>query len=227
MGGSIGVGTGGGEAILKSAGGSISVQQVGGRLIATTYGGSVEVGTARQVATIESMGGAIRVRQTGGDLHAVTAGGTIEAGEVGGAATLRTAGGSIRLASAKGAVQAETAGGSITMLKMQKGVRAATAAGGITAELLGRDLSDSALETTAGDITVYLASNVACSVRAAIEMASGHKIKSDFPELKITTEGSGFGARHWDAQGMLNGGGPMLRLRTSAGDIEILRAAAH
>jgi hypothetical protein len=226
MGGSIDLGSSGSDAVLKSAGGSIHAETVVGKLIATTYGGSMAVGTVKQMASLETMGGSISIRSTGGDLRATTAGGNVDAGEVGGAAYLKTAGGNIRLTSARGAVDAATAGGGISLYKLERGARAETAAGGITAEFLGRAMTDSVLETTAGDIVVFLKPQIACSVRAAIEMASGHKIRSDFPELKISTEGAEYGPREWFAQGMLNGGGPLLKLRTSIGDIEIRKASA-
>ena len=72
---------------------------------------------------------------------------------------------------------------------------------------------------------MYLASNLACTVRAAIDTASGHRIRSDFSELKISSEGGEYGPKQWFAQGTLNGGGPLLKLRTSIGDIEIRRAS--
>ena len=227
MGGDISVNNAGADGLLKTAGGSISVNNIGGRLTANTYGGSLDIGTVKQAATLQTAGGSIHVRQVGGDLHASTAGGNVDAGEVAGAVSLKTAGGSIRLASARGPVEAATAGGGISLLKLQRGARAETAAGGITAEFIGsRDsFTDSFLESAAGDITVYIASNLACSVRAAIEMASGHKISSDFSELKVTSEGGDYGPKQWYAQGTLNGGGPVLKLRTSIGDIDIRRAA--
>lgn len=225
MGGSINVGNASNEVTVKSAGGSINVGNVGGRLAATTYGGSMEIGNVQQTAVLETMGGSVRVQHTGSDLRASTAGGNIDAGEIGGAAVLKTAGGNIRLGSARGPVDAQTAGGGISLWKVGRGVHAATAGGAITAELLGSSLTDSQLETAAGDITVYLASNLACTVNAAIDLASGHRIRSDFSEVKITSEGGEYGPKQWFARGALNGGGPTLKLRTSIGDIEIRRAS--
>ncbi len=227
-GGDISLGNGGGDAILKSAGGQVRVESVSGRLLATTYGGGVQVGTANQAATLESMGGSIRIRKVGGDLRATTAGGDVEAGEVGGMAYLKTAGGNIRLASARGLVDAATAGGSVSLWKLERGARAQTAAGAITAEFLGNAFSDSVLRTTAGDIKVFLAPRITCSVKASIEMASGHRINAaEFPEVKIITQSAPFGPGQVDAQGMLNGGGPQLKLVTSIGDIDIKKVAGH
>jgi len=225
LGGSIQLGNGSADAILKTAGGGITVESISGPLTATTYGGSMSLGTAGQSATLESMGGSIKVRQTAGDLRASTAGGNIEAGEIGGTAVLKTAGGSIRLGSAKGLVRASTAGGGITLFRLEKGVMAETAAGGITVGFTGsKGITESSLQTSAGDITLYLPASIACSVKAAIDMASGHRIRSDFPEVKVVTEGESYGPREVYAQGSLNGGGPTIKVRTGIGDIEILKA---
>ncbi|HZU23548.1 MAG TPA: DUF4097 family beta strand repeat-containing protein [Terriglobales bacterium] len=229
MGGDIMVDTATADLRLHTNGGRIRVNSASSRLTADTLGGDLFVGSARGPVTLETNGGSIHVSRTESDLKAETAGGNIEAGDVGGSAVLETAGGTIRLNSARGAVHAETASGAIHLGRVQGGVRAETANGGITAEFAGSRLVDSTLETAVGDITVYIPSNLACSVRAAVEMASGHSIRSDFPEVKVTSppRDEEYGPREQSASGPINGGGPLLRLRTSMGDIQILRVAAH
>ena len=146
-------------------------------------------------------------------------------GDVAGLAKLSTAGGSIRLGSSGGRVDADTAGGSIKLLQVKGGAKAQTAGGSIFVEFVGPKsaFTDSRFETTAGDIVVVLPSNLGVNIRAAIEMAHGHKIRSDFSELKITSEGEGDypGAPKtvW-AEGMINGGGPFLKASTTIGNIE-------
>jgi hypothetical protein len=55
-------------------------------------------------------------------------------------------------------------------------------------------------------------------------MANGHKIYApDFPELQVTIDGDGYGPRTIFGNGRLNGGGPMLKLATSNGNIVIKR----
>jgi hypothetical protein len=232
MGGDIMVDTASGDLRLHTNGGRIRVNSASSRLTADTLGGDLFVGTARGPVSLETNGGSIHISRTESDLKAETAGGNIEAGDVGGSAILETAGGTIRLNSARGTVHAETASGAIHLGRVQGGIRAETANGGITAEFVGAKLSDSTLETAVGDITVYIPSNLACSVRAAVEMASGHSIRSDFPEVKVTTpqrrdSDEDYGPREQSASGTINGGGPLLRLRTNMGDIQILRASAH
>ena len=57
------------------------------------------------------------------------------------------------------------------------------------------------------------------SVRANVDMGNGHRITSDFPDLHISSEGDQWGPKTLTAEGKLNGGGPVLKVRTSTGDI--------
>jgi hypothetical protein len=89
----------------------------------------------------------------------------------------------------------------------------------------GAARSDSMLETSAGDITVYIAPDVALSVRASVDLGNGHHITSDFPDIHIASEGDKWGPRTLNAEGNLNGGGPVLKVRTTTGDICFRRAS--
>jgi len=175
-----------------------------------------------QGAVLETGGGSIEVQRCSGALKVTTGGGSIELGEIAGPAVIETGGGSIRLSSATGAVKAETGGGSIT-LNGVPAARAETGAGGIVAKFVsGTDRTDSVLETSAGDITVYLAPTLNITIRASIELANGHRIRSDFSEIRVTTEGGEWGPGTATAEGNLNGGGPTLKVRTTTGDITFL-----
>ena len=88
----------------------------------------------------------------------------------------------------------------------------------------GGERNDSVLQTSAGDITVYIASDVAINVRASVDMGNGHQITSDFQDIHVTSEG-GQWAKTLMAEGSLNGGGPLLKVHTSTGDICIKKAS--
>jgi DUF4097 and DUF4098 domain-containing protein YvlB len=158
----------------------------------------------------------------------MTGGGSVDLGEIGGAAQIETGAGSIRLASAKGRVQAETGGGSI-QLDGAASVQAETSAGGIVVKLLSSDSAggrnNSTLETSAGDITVYLANDLAISIRAEIEIANGHTIRSDFTDIHVSSEGGPYGPKTVTAEGQLNGGGPVLKVRTNSGNVNFRRVS--
>ena len=223
-GGSIEVGTIGGEIGLRTGGGTIEVHQANGKVIAETGGGSVEIQSATQGASIETGGGSIELRKCNGKAKVSTGGGSIDLGNIDGPVDIDTGGGSIHLTSAKGHVRAQTGGGGIELYGVPS-ANAETGAGGIVVKLVntGAERHDSVLETAAGDITVYIASDVAISVRASVEMGNGHRITSDFPDINITSEGGQWGPKTLSANGSLNGGGPLLKVRTSTGDICIKR----
>jgi hypothetical protein len=219
-GGSIDVGTINGDLSLHTGGGSIEVHHANGKLTAETGGGSIEIMSAAQGASIETGGGGIEVKQCYGKIKVSTGGGSVDLGDIGGAADIETGGGSIHLASAKGHVDAHTGGGGIELFGVPS-ARAETGAGGITVKLVktGAEPASSTLETSAGDITVYIAPDVAISVRASVDLGSGHHITSDFPDIHISSEGDNWGPRSLRAEGQLNGGGPLLKVRTTTGDI--------
>jgi DUF4097 and DUF4098 domain-containing protein YvlB len=221
-GGSIDVGTVGGDLSVRTGGGGIKVASAKGKINAETGGGSVVVVSGMQGAVLQTGGGSIEVQHCSGPLKVITGGGSIELGEIGGPAEIETGGGSIRLSSATGAVRAESGGGSIT-LNGVTAARAETGAGGIVAKFVsGGDRTDSVLETSAGDITVYLAPSLNITIRASIDLANGHRIRSDFSEIRVTTEGGEWGPGTATAEGNLNGGGPTLKVRTTTGDITFL-----
>jgi hypothetical protein len=81
------------------------------------------------------------------------------------------------------------------------------------------------LETSVGDITVYLPTSLNITVRAAIEVANGHNIRSEFAELRVSSEGGDYGPKTVSAEGNLNGGGPVLKVRTTTGNINFRRVS--
>ncbi len=222
-GGSIEVGHIEGDVTLQTGGGNIKIASAKGEIKAESGGGSVVVLSGLQGAVLETGGGSIQVDKCIGAVKATTGGGSIVLGDIGGEALLETGAGSIRLASAKGRVHAQTGGGSI-QLDGASSVQAETAAGGIVVKLVSATgvSNNSTLETSAGDITVYLADNLPISINAEIEVANGHTIRSDFSDIRISSEGGPW-EKTVKAQGQLNGGGPVLKVRTNSGNVSFRR----
>jgi DUF4097 and DUF4098 domain-containing protein YvlB len=231
-GGTIEIGSVEGSVSLQTGGGNIKIASAKGAIKAESGGGNVVVLSGLQGAVLETGGGSIRVNKCGGPVKATTGGGSVDLGEIGAAAEIETGAGSIHLASAKGRVHAETGGGSI-QLDGATSVQAETSAGGISVKLLSSSgvggntggRNNSSLETSAGDITVYLADDLAISVRAEIEMANGHTIRSDFSDIHVSSEGGPWGPKTVTAEGQLNGGGPVLKIRTNSGNVRLLRVS--
>jgi DUF4097 and DUF4098 domain-containing protein YvlB len=224
-GGSIEVGTVGGDLGLHTGGGGIVIRQTSGKIVAETGGGTVEIQSGGQGASIETGGGSIGIRHCNGKVKVSTGGGSIDLGDIGGPVDVDTGGGGIHISSAKGHVHAETGGGGIELLGVPSAT-AETGAGGITVKLVntGGERHDSSLETSAGDITVYIAADVGVDVRASVDLANGHHINSDFSDIRVHSEGD-WTTKTITAEGRLNGGGPVLKVRTTTGDINFRRAS--
>lgn len=179
---------------LHSSGGSIAVAVVEGDVDAHTSGGSMTARDVRGNVRLDTSGGSIKAEKITGDLVAKSSGGSIHAATIGGEATIKTSGGSIEIFDVAGAVDAHTSGGP---------VRAGFAAG---------NGSGGSLSTSGGGITVTVDPAVSLEVDAH---SSGGGVRVDLP---ITAQGS------WQkntVRGELNGGGSLLKLRSSGGPIRV------
>ena len=205
-GGNIEVGKVGSDVAAETGGGNIHLVSASGHVRATSGGGNLDIGWAKMM-TLQTGGGSISVTKCDGQVQAETGGGNIELKDIAGAATIETGGGSIHFGPIKGGVKAETASGTII---------ARLAPGGT--------FTDSRIETSVGDITVIVPDGMGINVRAAVEVARGYGIRSDFGELKISNR-QNFGPREFYAEGSLGGGGPLLHVHTTAGNIEFKREA--
>lgn len=213
------------DLFLQSGGGNVSVERVTGQLFIKTGGGRVKIGTAG-ATTVETGAGNVEVGQCNGDLRASSGGGNLSLGDVEGSVTAETGGGTVRLTSAQGPVQVVTGGGAVELMKLGQSARVETGGGPITAQFVaGRgQYRDSYLHTAVGNVVVYLPRDLGVDVHASTELASGVGIKSEFPGLAITSEGRQYGPKSMFGEGRLNGGGPLLRLRTTIGQIDIRRS---
>ena len=224
---SIEIGSVNGDLHLETGGGKIYISNAKGKVDASTGGGNITLVSSAQDATLEAGGGNIDVKKCGGKLKVSTGGGNIELGDIAGPVEMETGGGSMRLGWAKGAVRAETGAGRIELNNISA-AHAQTGAGAILAKFTASsgEQTDSVLETSAGDIVVYIAPDLAMTIRASIDLANGHKIMSDFSDIRVTSEGGDWPSpKSFSAEGKLNGGGPTLKVRTTTGDIKFLRAS--
>ena len=120
--------------------------------------------------------------------------------------------GDIQLSSVSGAVKAKTgSSGDITLKSCQSTIEAITDYGDIRSEMTKRMTRPWTLQTSSsGEIVVVLLSNVAIDVDAS---ASSGSVSSDFRVQGSISENS--------IKGTINGGGPLLKMRASYGDIHL------
>lgn len=224
-GGFITAGTINGDAQLRSGAGNVEAHVVTGRALLWTAGGLASLDSG-QVCSLETLAGNVSVQHCSHDLHAVTGGGSIEIGDVGGDVFAQTGGGKIRVNSAQGQVTALTGGGGVELHGLARGAQVDSGVGAISVQFDGsrKTFTDSSLRTSSGDVIVYLVGSLPITVHAASDMTRGAGISSDFPEIRITSEGGNYGPRSMFAEGTLNGGGAVLKVRTTIGQIEFHRS---
>ena len=220
-GGNITIGRVNGPVKCYSGGGNMRIDSAGGESWFETTGGEVYVGEVLGPIHVITGAGNIKIVRSKDAVFARTAGGVIEVDQATGIVNAQNSGGAIQVNSAKG-VRCESNSGAIRLRNVDGPLRAVTAAGNIIAELLaGHSIEDSTLSTNAGDITVYVPSNVAMTVLARNESGGGGgRIVSDFPEIRIRPEGL---LMPLVAEGALNGGGPLMHLVARAGTIYVRR----
>ncbi len=183
-----------GTVAVNTSGGSISIVELVGNLKANTSGGSISLRQVKGSAVVETSGGSIEASSIVGPLDAHTSGGHVEVVDVSGDAVLRTSGGSIQAKNAGGRVMAETSGGSVDVSFARGNTR-------------GGDL-----ETSAGSVHVTVDAAANLTVDAS---TSAGRISTDFPLQVTGTIGSS------SVRGTIGKGGEALRIRTSAGLIEL------
>jgi TonB family protein len=141
----------------------------------------------------------------------------------------QTGGGGIRVMYVAGPMDVESSGGSICLTRVSGSVRAATDSGTITAwinpeaERHSETVSlpgASQLTSGEGDIVVFLPKNLAANIEAIVENGGARRIEAD-PALALqvakVSQSSG-AVKAWTS---LNGGGAVLRLKTSGGKIKL------
>ena len=210
-GGHINVGNIAGDASLRTGGGHIRAGQIGGRAELDTAGGNITVAHAGSYVSVRTGGGQIDFGEVRGSVHAQTGGGGIRVMYVSGPMELESSSGSICLTRVAGALQAATSGGTITAW-----INPDPPAGGGNVRLAGA----SQLASGNGDIIVFLPRNLAANIDAVVANGDERHIEAD-PELHFIVQTSNNLTGPVHATVVLNGGGPPLKLRSTAGKIRL------
>lgn len=214
-----------GRLSVHTSGGAIRVRDVQSNVDASTSGGSVSVEAVRGAVQARTSGGDMSLRAIDGDATAQTSGGDIDFADIGGRAEARTSGGDIEGVDLRGAVRAETSAGDIDLNNVQAGVEARTSVGDIRVELAVQDVDTdyaTRLATSHGDITLRLPPDLPASIQAEVKPLhqwSRDDILSDFPLSRETPDDERSSTLR--SSGDLNGGGPLIELRTNGGSIRI------
>jgi len=223
-GGNIKVGDINSNADISTAGGNIKVGDINSNADISTAGGNIKIGYIKGGADVSSAGGNISVDNIDGNADISTGGGNVKVGNVSGSAELNTGGGNISLEAATGKVEVNTGAGNISLANIKGSIEANTGAGNINAKLFPDGESVSELNTGVGNITLYVPESAKVTIVATAQVlmwddkSELQNIKSEFATTTINRYGH---RKQIEATFKLNGGGSLIELNVSMGEIKI------
>jgi hypothetical protein len=169
---------------------------------------------------LRTSGGDIVSGNLQGKVTAHTSGGDVTLGRIDGEVQAHTSGGDIGLGGSTSAVKLHTSGGDIEVGSVAASVDASTSGGDIKARFEGGPKSDCSFRTSGGDVDVEVGAAAAFRLDAS---TSGGDVK--IRNVTVAVESGGHGKSK--LVGAVNGGGPLLKLRTSGGDIGVRAQSAN
>jgi hypothetical protein len=198
---------------LSTSGGSIRASRVTGIVGVHTSGGSLDVDAITGNVDGSTSGGGIRMRDIRGNVDAGTSGGSIDITDIRGTLRAHTSGGGITIDDVSGDLRASTSGGSVDVRGAGGRVEASSSGGGVTVRFAPGNSRGGDLSSSGGSVRSEIDPGARVSIDAS---ASGGSVNSDVP---VTIQGK---IERDSLRGEMNGGGPLLRLRSSGGGVRIL-----
>jgi hypothetical protein len=193
----------------QTGSGSQEIEGIDGAVIVRAGSGAIRVRDAGSDVRASTGSGDITIEGVRGDFSGRAGSGSIEATSIAGAVTVHTGSGRIRVAqTGTGDVEASAGSGSIDLSGVRARVRASAASGSLT--ISGEHTAEWRLSTASGHVDVQL------DGRPAFDLdARGGRIDTRYP-LTVNQMSD-----RRELRGSVNGGGPLLSVRTSSGRISI------
>ncbi len=209
-----------GDVNAKTAGAQLRLENITGRINGKTSGGNIALKAFKGDADLQTSGGNIALETGTGDVTAKTSGGNLRCANVTGGINGRTSGGNITLRSCKGGADVKTAGGSIEV-ENDGPVLAKTTGGSIRCQLQKPSPSRNLLldlEAIGGGMNISIVPDIAATVEAKV---LGGAVTTEVP---VTVEAGPVTPN--ELRGTINGGGPLLKLRSVGGGINLRKTEA-
>ncbi len=194
----------------RTGSGSIDVGDLSGPVDANTGSGSITVGRVAGAVTAGTGSGGIAVTGAG-SLNARTGSGSIRGSAVAGALTASSGSGSVHVAqSGKGDVNVSSSSGDVEVTGVNGAARVSASSGSIVVE--GRPAGPWDVHSSSGGVTLRIPADARFDLDAHV---SSGRIETAHA---ITMTGTIDKQR---LQGKVQGGGPLVSVRTSSGGIRI------
>jgi hypothetical protein len=204
--------------VLKTSAGTATANGEFGGADVASGAGTVEIAGAYGAVRAKTQAGSVLVRDVGAaDIKAESAAGGVVVRSGKGTMSAKTSSGEVRVENWTGAVKASTGAGAVHVEGVLTTVEASSSAGSV--EVVARPKSKVAapwtIEASAGSVDFSATDALDADVEA---WTSAGKVSSDFtgPETEERSD-----PKRWN--GRLGGGGPSIRVSSSAGDVRIRR----
>lgn len=211
-----------GDAVINSGGGDLKLGVISGTADLSTGGGNITVSDVKKGLTVRTGGGNVNAANVDGELVVTTGGGNVDIMKVKNATKVTTGGGNISLQSTTGKNKFTTGGGNLTLKDVNGGVECYTGSGDVYVELTPDLKGNSEIKSGSGNITLFIPSNAKTTITAKVHEIGAlgndnqNPISSDFT---LTTEDKS--SDRLKTTYVINGGGSVIELETSSGEIHI------
>lgn len=179
-----------------------------------TSGGDIGVASLDGTVRARTSGGDLKFARIDGDIDAGTSGGDITIVEGTARAKLHTSGGDIEVDRAGGPTEVSTSGGDVELRSVAQLISATTSGGDVRAVITEPLKQDAVLSTSGGEVAVQVVKGAGFELDAS---TSGGDVNASGLTITIAKGGTGKSR----LAGSVNGGGPLLKLRSSGGNIRI------
>jgi len=174
--------------------------------------GSARIGDLDGTANISTRAGSLKLGHVSGPVTAKSEGGSIAIGDIGGNLEAHSRGGSTAIGRANGRVTATAEGGSVSIEEASDAIEVRAEGGSVSAYISKQPTAECKLTANAGNIDLRLSALVKATIDAS---CSAGRITSDF-DLGQNSDNDAPRLR-----GDINGGGSVVKLRASAGNIHL------
>jgi hypothetical protein len=197
---------------LDSAGGGIDLSALDATVKANSSGGGAKVADVHGDVALSSSGGGVEVRMVHGTLRLESSGGSVRAESIEGGVYATSSGGSVTLDGVTGDVEASCSGGGVSIAGAGGRVKAGSSGGPVHVSFAAGNSKGGDIDSSGGGVAATLDRSAGVEVDA---VSSGGPVHCDLP---VSRRG---GVSSDRLRGTLNGGGALLRLRSSGGGITI------
>jgi DUF4097 and DUF4098 domain-containing protein YvlB len=163
---------------------------------------------------VRSSRGDLELRNFNGKAYAQTSRGNVEVIGINGQVDINTSRGNVRGSGITGNVNLVTSRGKVTLEKVDGSINVRSSRGDIDVELAGANRGAD-VNSSRGDVIVRLPKQFAADLDVR---TSRGEVECDLP---VSSRSQSSSNRHQTLSGTVNGGGKLLKIETSRGDIDI------